>query len=60
MTAFNIDKYKEIGEKEKEIKETLEGFQTLRKELAINGGVQEDAIRLEEREKEHMALKALL
>lgn len=57
LTAFNIDKYKEIGEKEKEIKQTLEGFQALRKELAINGGVQEDAIRLEEREKEPYGLK---
>jgi len=57
MTAFNIDKFEEIGEKEKEIQEVLEGFQSLRKEIAINGGVQEDAIRLEEREKEPYGLK---
>jgi DNA mismatch repair protein MutS len=57
LTAFNVDKYKDIGEKEKEIKETLEGFQTLRREIATNGGVQEDAIRLEEREKEPYGLK---
>jgi len=57
MTAFNIDKFEEIGKKEKEIQEALEGFQTLRKEIAINGGVQEDAIRLEEREKEPYGLK---
>ena len=57
MTAFNIDKFEEIGKKEKEIQEVLEGFQSLRKEIAINGGVQEDAIRLEEREKEPYGLK---
>lgn len=57
LTAFNVDKYKDIGEKEKEIQETLEGFQILRKEIATNGGVQEDAIRLEEREKEPYGLK---
>jgi DNA mismatch repair protein MutS len=57
MTAFNVEKYKEIGQKEKEIKETLESFQTLRKEIATNGGVQEDVIRLEEREKEPYGLK---
>ena len=57
LTAFNIDTYKDIGEKEKEIKETLDGFQILRKEIATNGGVNEDAIRLEEREKEPYGLK---
>ena len=57
MTAFNIDKYKEIGEIENQIKNSLEGFQILRKEIAKNGGVQEDAIRLEEREKEPYGLK---
>ncbi len=57
MTAFNIDTYKEIGEKEKEIKETLNGFQVLRNEIAKNGGVNEESIRLEEREKEPYGLK---
>jgi DNA mismatch repair protein MutS len=57
ITAFNIEKYPEIGQKEKEIQETLEGFYTLRKEIAVAGGVQEDAIRLEEREKEPYGLK---
>ena len=57
ITAFNVDKYKEIGEKEKEIQETIEGFYLLRKEIAINGGVAEEAIRLEEREKEPYGLK---
>jgi DNA mismatch repair protein MutS len=57
LTAFNINKYKDIGDKEKEIKDTLDAFHILRKEIAINGGVQEDAIRLEEREKEPYGLK---
>jgi len=57
ITAFNIEKYPEIGKKEKEIQATLEGFYTLRKEIAIAGGVQEDAIRLEEREREPYGLK---
>jgi DNA mismatch repair protein MutS len=57
LTAFNIDKYKEIGEIEKQIKEILYGFQILRKEIATNGGVNEDAIRIEEREKEPYGLK---
>ena len=57
MTAFNVEKYKEIGEVEKQIKYSLDGFQILRKEIATNGGVQEDAVRLEEREKEPYGLK---
>ena len=57
VTAFNIEKYPEIGQKEKEIQATLEGFYILRKEIALIGGVQEDAIRLEEREKEPYGLK---
>ena len=57
MTAFNVEKFKEIGEVEKQIQESLEGFQSLRKEIATNGGVHEDAIRLEEREKEPYGLK---
>jgi DNA mismatch repair protein MutS len=57
LTAFNTDKYKEIGDIEKQIKSILDSFQILRKEIAINGGVQEDAIRLEEREKEPYGLK---
>ena len=57
VTAFSSEKYPEIGKKEKEIQQTLEGFYTLRKEIAVAGGVQEDAIRLEEREKEPYGLK---
>lgn len=57
LTAFNVEKYKEIGEIEQQIKNSLNGFQILRKEIAKNGGVNEDAIRLEEREKEPYGLK---
>jgi DNA mismatch repair protein MutS len=57
ITAFNVNKFKEIGQKEKQIQETLESFQLLRKEIALNGGVSEDAVRLEEREKEPYGLK---
>jgi DNA mismatch repair protein MutS len=57
LTAFNVSKYTEIGKKEKEIQETLNGFQVLRKRIASDGQVQEDAVRLEEREKEPYGLK---
>jgi DNA mismatch repair protein MutS len=57
LTAFNVSKYTEIGRKEKEIQETLDGFQVLRKRIASDGQVQEDAVRLEEREKEPYGLK---
>jgi DNA mismatch repair protein MutS len=57
ITAFNTEKYKEIGQKEKEIQEVIQGFYILRKEIAIAGGVGEDAIRLEEREKEPYGMK---
>ena len=58
MTAFNTEKYKEIGEKEKEIQFVLNGIQTLKHEFAENGGVADDAIRLEEREKEPFGFKS--
>jgi DNA mismatch repair protein MutS len=57
VTAFNVTKYVEVGQKEKEIAEALEGLQVLRREIATNGGVQEEAIRIEEREKEPYGLK---
>lgn len=56
ITAFS-EKYTEICEKEKEIQTVLDSFQSLKREIAINGGVSEDAIRLEEREKEPYGLK---
>ena len=57
LTAFNIEKYKEIGKVENNIKEVIEALQSLRKEIAQKGTVNEDAIRLEEREKEPFGLK---
>lgn len=58
ITSFNIEKYTDIGQKEREIQETLNSFQNLRQEIATSGGVQDDSIRLEEREKEPYGLKA--
>ena len=58
MTAFNTEKYSDIGQKENEIKETIASLYALRREIATNGGVQEDAIRIEEREKEPYGFKA--
>ena len=57
ITQFNPKKYVDIGLKEKEIEEVINGFQNLRKEMAILGQVSDDAIRLEEREKEPYGLK---
>jgi len=57
LTAFNINTYEEIGKKESEIKEVIELFEELRREIAVKGGVAEDAIRLEEREKEPYGFK---
>lgn len=58
ISIFNIEKYKDIGEKEKEIKEILEGFIILRNEIATNANISEDLIRLEQREKEPFGFKA--
>ena len=56
LTAFS-DKYKEIAEKEAEIKEILGDFLYLKNEIAEKGGVQYDTIKLEEREKEPFGFK---
>ena len=58
ITSFNTETYKDINEKEQEIQEILRGFHTLRREIAQHAHLQEDAIRLEEREKEPYGLKA--
>ena len=58
VTPFNTETYKDINEKEQEIQAILHGFQTLRREIAQHANLQEDAIRLEEREKEPYGLKA--
>lgn len=57
ITPFHSETYKDIGEKEKEIEDVLNGFQELKLEISKKGGVQEDAIRLESREKEPFGFK---
>ena len=57
QTAFNIENYAEIGQKEKEIQGIYQDIQALRTLIAQQGGITEDAIRLEEREKEPFGLK---
>jgi len=57
QTAFNTVHYVEIGQKEKEIQTIHQDIQALRLQMAQQGGVAEDAIRLEEREKEPFGLK---
>ena len=57
QTAFNIENYAEIGQKEKEIQVIHQEIHALKLLIAQQGGVTEDAIRLEEREKEPFGLK---
>ena len=57
QTAFNAETYPAIGSKEQEINTILQRFQMLRRQIAQQGCVQDDAIRLEEREKEPYGLK---
>ena len=57
QTALNVETYPAIDKKEQEIQSVLQRFQTLRKQIAQQGNVQEEAIRLEEREKEPYGLK---
>jgi DNA mismatch repair protein MutS len=57
QTAFNITHYVEIGQKEKEIQAIHQDIQALRLQMTQQGGIADDAIRLEEREKEPFGLK---
>lgn len=57
QTAFNTVHYVEIGKKEKEIQDVHQEINELRIQIALQGGVAEDAIRLEEREKEPFGFK---
>ena len=57
QTAFSNETYPDISKKEAEIQEVLQAFQLLKKEIATKGGVAEDAVRLEEREKEPFGFK---
>jgi len=57
LTAFSIQTYPDIGVKEQEIQDVIQSIETLRKTIAQQGGVQEDAVRLEQREKEPYGMK---
>ena len=57
VTAFNIEKYTEVGAVEDKIQTILNNFQLLIKEVAQNAEVNEDALRLESREKEPFGIK---
>ena len=57
QTALNTIHYVEIGQKEKEIQAVHQDIQSLRVQIAQQGGVTEDAIRVEEREKEPFGFK---
>ena len=57
ITAFNTEKYTEIGAVEDKIKTVMNDFQFLIKEVAVNAEVNEDALRLESREKEPFGIK---
>ena len=57
VTAFNIEKYTEIGAVENKIQTVINEFQLLIKEVSANTEVNEDALRLESREKEPFGIK---
>lgn len=55
LSPFNVETYPEIGAKEAQIQAILEQFEQLRKQFTSL--LKEDAVRLEEREKEPYGLK---
>lgn len=56
-TAFCAETYPDIGQKEQDIQQLHQALQQLRRDIAKGGNVAEDAIRVEEREKEPFGLK---
>jgi DNA mismatch repair protein MutS len=56
-TPFDNEKYPEIAAKEGQIKQVLEEIHDLRKEVCVQAGIQEEMIRMEEREKEPFGFK---
>jgi DNA mismatch repair protein MutS len=58
LTAFHGQTYPDIERKERDIGMVHDGFRQLRQEMASKGGITEDAIRMEEREKEPFGFKA--
>jgi len=57
QTAFCAETYPDIGQKERDIQALHEALQQLRRDIAKGATIAEDAIRLEEREKEPFGLK---
>ena len=57
LTAFCAETYPDIGQKEQDIQQLHQALQQLRRDIAKGGNVAEDAIRVEEREKEPFGLK---
>lgn len=58
QTAFHTETYPDIGQKECDIQALHASLQQLRRDIAKGASIAEDAIRLEEREKEPFGLKA--
>jgi DNA mismatch repair protein MutS len=56
-TPFNSATYPEISAKEEEIQKTHNAFQELKAQIAAAGGVSDEALRFEEREKEPYGIK---
>lgn len=56
-TPFNPTAYPEIAAKEEEIQKTHSAFQELKAQISAAGGVSDDALRFEEREKEPFGIK---
>jgi DNA mismatch repair protein MutS len=57
QTAFQSETYPDIGQKERDIQQLHEALQQLRRDIAKGANIAEEAIRLEEREKEPFGLK---
>jgi DNA mismatch repair protein MutS len=57
QTAFNAETYPDIGQKERDIQALHAELQQLRRDIAKGANITEEAIRLEEREKEPFGLK---
>jgi DNA mismatch repair protein MutS len=57
VTPFKADKYPELASIEKEIQDTLDLFEKERKNLCTLGGLPDDGLRLEAREKEPFGIK---
>jgi DNA mismatch repair protein MutS len=53
ITVFNVETYKDIGIKEAEIAVILQEYENLRREFITTAKISEDAVRLEERDKDY-------